>query len=95
MLLQILQLQELQMQSNDGGGSGNYTVDEKITQSTTGAQGRVVEWDSTNKILYYVQEKYANYGLDTAGNLTAFSGTNAIAGAIFCITYTSKYIWNY
>ena len=27
-----------------------YTVDEKITQATTGAQGRVVEWDATNRI---------------------------------------------
>ena len=63
------------------GGSGNYQVDEKITQATTGAIGTVVEWDSTNRILYYVQEKYTNYGLDSSGNLTAFSGANAITGA--------------
>ena len=63
------------------GGSGTYQVDEKITQATTGAVGRVVEWDSTNRILYYVQEKYANYGLDSSGNLTAFSGANVITGA--------------
>ena len=63
------------------GGSGTYTVDEKITQATTGAQGRVVEFDATNRILYYVQEKYANYGVDSAGNLTAFSGANVITGA--------------
>ena len=70
------------------GGSGTFTVDEKITQSTTGAQGRVVEWDSTNRILYYVQEKYANYGLDTAGNLTLFSGTNAVSGADSSASHT-------
>ena len=63
------------------GGSGNYIVDEKITQATTGAVATVVEWDSTNKILYYVQEKYTNYGLDSSGNLTAFSGANAVTGA--------------
>ena len=63
------------------GGNGNYQVDEKITQASTGANGTVVEWDSTNRILYYVQEKYTNYGLDTSGNLTAFSGTNAVTGA--------------
>ena len=63
------------------GGSGTYTIDEKITQATTGAQGRVVEFDATNRILYYVQEKYANYGLDSAGNLTAFSGAHVITGA--------------
>ena len=32
------------------GGSGTYQVDEKITQNSTGAQGRVVEWDATNRI---------------------------------------------
>ena len=42
------------------GGSGSYQADEKITQTSTGAQGRVVEWDATNRILYYVQEKYAH-----------------------------------
>ena len=42
------------------GGNGNYQVDEKITQATTGAVGTVVEWDATNRILYYVQEKYTN-----------------------------------
>ena len=39
------------------------------------------QWDATNKILYYVQEKYTNYGLDSSGNLTLFSGANAITGA--------------
>jgi len=63
------------------GGSGSYQVDEKITQATTGAVGTVVQWDGTNRILYYVQEKYTNYGLDSSGNLTAFSGTNAVTGA--------------
>ena len=70
------------------GGSGNYQADEKITQSTTGAQGRVVEWDSTNRILYYVQEKYSTYGLDTNSNLTAFSGTNAVSGATSGAAFT-------
>ena len=63
------------------GGNGNYQVDEKITQATTGAVGTVVEWDATNRILYYVQEGYTNFGLDSSGNLTAFSGTNAVTGA--------------
>ena len=70
------------------GGSGNYITDEKITQASTGAVGTVVEWDSTNKILYYVQEKYTNYGLDSNGNLTAFSGANAITGATSSAAHT-------
>jgi hypothetical protein len=36
--------------------SGTFVNDEKITQASTGAIGRVVEWDTTNTILYYQQE---------------------------------------
>jgi len=58
-----------------------YETDEKITQSTTGAVGRVVEWDSTNNILYYLQERWENYGIDSTDNYVAFSGANTITGA--------------
>jgi len=68
--------------------SGSFTIDEKITQTTTGAIGKVVEWDNTNKILYYVQTRFNNAGLDTNGNLTAFSGANTITGADSGITGT-------
>ena len=63
------------------GVSGSYVVDEKITQATTGAIGKVVEWDSTNNILYYIQTRHTNEGIDSNGNQTAFSGTNAVSGA--------------
>ena len=63
------------------GVSGSYVVDEKITQATTGAVGKVVEWDSTNNILYYIQTRHTNEGIDSNGNQTAFSGTNAVSGA--------------
>jgi len=58
-----------------------YEIDEKITQSTTGAVGRVVEFDSANNILYYLQEQYTNYGIDATGNSVSFSGTHTITGA--------------
>ena len=61
--------------------STDYTIDEKITQSSTGAVGRVVEWDATNNILYYVQERFANFGINAAGNYVAFSGANTVTGA--------------
>jgi len=62
--------------------SGTFTVDEKISQASTGAIGKVVEWDSTLSILYYHQEKYADYGTNsTTGAYVAFSGANAITGA--------------
>ena len=60
---------------------GSFQVDETITQSTTGAVGKVVEWDSTNRILHYIQTRFSNEGVDTNGNLTAFSGTNVITGS--------------
>ena len=69
-------------------GTGNYQIDEVITQNGTNASGRVVEWDSTNKILYYVQEKYTTYGLDANSNLTLFSGTGTIQGGTSSVTYT-------
>jgi hypothetical protein len=63
------------------GVSGAYVVDEKITQASTGAVGKVVEWDSVNGILYYIQTRHTNEGVDTNGNQTAFSGTNTVSGA--------------
>tara|TARA_B100001057_G_scaffold499747_1_gene611595 strand:+ start:3802 stop:5265 length:1464 start_codon:yes stop_codon:yes gene_type:complete len=62
------------------GDSGTFAADEKITQSTTGAIGKVVEWDSTNKILYYMQTRFTNEGIDSNGNKTAFSSNNTITG---------------
>ena len=60
--------------------SGTYTADEEINQATTGAVGKVIEYDSTNKILYYYQTRFPDVGTDSNGNLTAFSGANAITG---------------
>ena len=60
--------------------SSAYEIDEKITQSTTGAVGKVVEFDSTNNILYYIQEQYANHGIASSGNSVAFSGAYTITG---------------
>ena len=60
--------------------SGTFTADEEINQATTGATGKVVEWDSTNNILYYIQTRHNDAGVDADGNLTAFSGANVITG---------------
>ena len=62
------------------GISGTFAVDEKITQSSTGAIGKVVEFDSTNSILYYVQTRHNDEGVDSNGNQTAFSGANVVTG---------------
>ena len=61
--------------------SSPYEIDEKITQSTTGAIGKVVEWDATRNILYYHQERFANYGIAANGTQIAFSGANVVTGS--------------
>ena len=60
--------------------SGTFTADEEINQASTGAVGKVIEYDSTNKILYWYQTRFPDVGTDSDGNLTAFSGANAITG---------------
>ena len=62
------------------GTPGTFTVDEEINQASTGAVGKVVEYDSTNKILYYIQTRFNDEGVDSNGNLTDFSGSNTITG---------------
>ena len=59
---------------------GTFQIGENITQSITGATGIVVDWDATNKILYYVQTRFTNQGIDVNGNKTSLSGLNVITG---------------
>jgi len=69
---------------------GTFTVDEEINQATTGAVGKVVEWDSVNGILYYIQTRHNDAGADSDGNVTAFSGTNVITGQSSSATGTPE-----
>ena len=62
------------------GTPGSFTADEEINQATTGAVGKVVEYDATNKLLYFIQTRFNDEGVDSNGNATAFSGTNVITG---------------
>jgi hypothetical protein len=69
--------------------SGTFEVDEKITQASTGAVGKVVEWDSTRTLLYFQQERFGDYGTNnTTGDNTAFSAANLITGATSSATLT-------
>ena len=63
------------------GTPGTFQVDEKITQTNTGAVGNVVQFDSANKILFYTQTRYSDEGVDANGNKILFSGTDTINGA--------------
>ncbi len=69
--------------------SGTFEVDEKISQASTGAIGKVVEWDSTRSLLYYQQERFGDFGTNsTTGDNSAFSGANLITGATSSATGT-------
>jgi hypothetical protein len=67
---------------------GTFVVDEEINQATTGAVGKVVEWDATNRILHYIQTRFNDEGVDSNGNRTAFSGANVITGQTSSATGT-------
>ena len=59
---------------------GTFTVDEEINQASTGG-GKVVEWDHTNRILYYIQTRHNDLGVDANERYqTAFSDANVITG---------------
>ena len=63
--------------------SDTYTAGEIITQATTGAKGRVIHWDTVNKVLRYYQNEYIDQtqtGTNTYQEV-AFTGANAITGA--------------
>ena len=61
--------------------SGTFQADEVITHASTGAVGKVVEFDSTLSLLYYQQESFKGFGTNaTSGNYVAFSGANLITG---------------
>ena len=75
---------------NSSPTPGTFTADEEINQATTGAVGKVVEWDATNRILYYVQTRHNDAGADANGNVTAFSGTNVITGQTSSATGTPE-----
>ena len=59
----------------------HLTLTKKSHKQQQVAVGRVVEWDSSRKILYYSQERFSTYGTaTTTQSYTAFSGTNTITG---------------
>ena len=68
--------------------SGTFDADEKISNAA-GACGKVVEYDATNNILYYHQERFGDYGTSsTTGGYLAFSGTGTITGGTSSATGT-------
>ena len=62
---------------------GTFVHDEIITGGTSDAKGKVVHWDSTNRVLKYIQTQCT--GVETAGadknKLTAFASGEVVTGA--------------
>lgn len=67
----------------EGDNTQTFQIGEIITQSSTGAKGRVIHWDPVNKIIKYYQNRYISQYQTTPYEykLVPFSGTGAITGA--------------
>ena len=61
------------------GTPGSFVNDEVITGGTSGAKGLVVDFDSSTKVLKYIQTQWT--GVDANGDETAFAGTETVTGA--------------
>jgi hypothetical protein len=63
----------------NSGVTGTFSVDETITQATTGATGRVVSWDSVNRVLRYIKQQGVqnNIAFQTGYNVTG-GGSSAV-----------------
>ena len=52
--------------------------------------GYVIDYNSTTKVLRYIQPQFADQGIDADQNLTAFTGSNTVTGGYFrCNRYTN------
>ena len=61
------------------GTPGSFVNDEVITGGTSGAKGLVVDFDSTTKVLKYIQTQWT--GVDANGDETAFAVAETVTGA--------------
>jgi len=72
-------------QAGTGTPSGAFQPGELITQTSTGAKGFVVSYNSTTKVLKYYQDSVDGV---INGNIVAFSGSNQITGSTTAYTAT-------
>ena len=72
-------------QSGAGTPSGTFAPGETITHATTNANGLVVSYDSTTKVLKYYQDQTDG---TVNGNVIPFAGSNQITGSASSFTAT-------
>ena len=58
---------------------GTFVNDEVITGGTSGAKGLVVDWESSTRILKYIQTQWT--GIDANKDIKAFAASEVITGA--------------
>ena len=63
------------------GTPGTFLVDEAITGGTSGAKGLVVAWDSTTKILKYIQTQWTGVSATLPYNEVAFAVSEVVTSA--------------
>lgn len=70
-----------------GGGPTGYVPDQVVTDSVTGAKGRVVDWNSTTGILRVIRTSDENYGVPGASaNFAVGSTIQSGTGVVGSIT---------
>ena len=63
------------------GLTGTFVVDETITGGSSGASAKVIDWDSSNRILRYYQDINTGFTAFTASE-TVTGGTSSAAGTV-------------
>ena len=58
---------------------GTFNNDEVITGGTSGAKGLVVDWESSTRVLKYIQTQWT--GIDTNKDIKAFAASEVVTGA--------------
>ena len=63
------------------GTPGSFLIDEVITGGTSGAKGLVVAWDSTTKILKYIQTQWTGVSATLPYSEVAFAALEVVTSA--------------
>ena len=63
------------------GTPGSFLIDEVITGGTSGAKGIVVAWDSTTKILKYIQTQWTGVSATLPYSEVAFAALEVVTSA--------------
>lgn len=72
------------------GHATNFVVDELITGGTSGALGKVVDFNSTTGVIKYIQQNVSGQGLATDGDIDAFVNAETVTGSTSTATGTSS-----